>query len=233
MNTIEGYCWQSQLSEAAYAQNLSKDMSGENDESYIQALTNNGKGMSIEQAKTFANKYKVIDQYTDESSGFSGVVFEDTSGKIFMAIRGTEPTAFSTDWPTNIADIGSDGIAIEQGIAMYNWYQRLKTPVGSQALQYIYHKEESVLGVITKPASLEPTIVTVTESGDSEGGGLYGKSEIAVTGHSLGGHLAMIMSRIAPNLVKSVLTFNSPCFDTNYSFDWSTIPLQFEQGEIS
>jgi len=90
-------------------------------------------GMSLTQATSFADEYTVIDQYTDEASGFSGVVFEDTSGKIFMAIRGTEPTAISTDWPTNIADIGSDGIAIEQGIAMYNWYQRLKTPVGSQS----------------------------------------------------------------------------------------------------
>lgn len=92
-------------------------------------------GMSLTQAIAFANEYKAIVQYTDEASGFSGVVFEDTSGKVFMAIRGTEPTEFSTDWPTNIADIGSDGIAIEQGIVMYNWYQRLKTPVGSQALQ--------------------------------------------------------------------------------------------------
>ncbi|MGB3211769.1 MAG: calcium-binding protein [Desulforhopalus sp.] len=174
----------------------------------------------------FANKYAVVDQYTDPASGFSGTVFRDVSdNKIYMAIRGTEPTAFSTDWPTNIADIGSDGIAIDQAIAMYNWYQRLITPVGLQAIQYIYHKEESVLGVITKPALLAPTIVTVTGSGENEGGGLVGKSDVAVTGHSLGGHLAMIMSRIAPNLVKSTLTFNAPRFDTNLALDWSTIPF--------
>jgi hypothetical protein len=223
MATISDYFDQAQLSQAAYALNLEKDMFGADYPNYLERLVNGG--MSTEQANDFANKYKVIDLYTDPASGFSGVLFEDTSGKIFMAIRGTEPTAFSTDWPTNIADIGSDGIAIEQGIAMYNWYQRLKTPVGSQAIQYIYHKEESVLGVITKPASLEPTIVAVTASGEHEGGGLYGKSEIAVTGHSLGGHLAMIMSRLAPNLVTSVLTFNSPRFDTDFSFNWSTIPL--------
>jgi hypothetical protein len=56
-------------------------------------------------------------------------VFQDTSGQIFMAMRGTEPAEISTDWSTNIGDIGADGIAIEQGIAMYNWYQRLRSPV--------------------------------------------------------------------------------------------------------
>ena len=141
-----------------------------------------------------------------------------------MAIRGTEPTS-GLDWSTNIADIGSDGIAIDQGIALYNWYQRLITPVGSQTMQYSYIKEVSVAGVITEPASLEPTSVTVTGSGENRGGGLDGKSDIAVTGHSLGGHLAMIMSRIAPDLVTSTLTFNAPRFDTNLALDWSSIPL--------
>ena len=227
MATINDYFEQARLSEAAYASNLTKDMFGGgnpgNPSAYAKELIKSG--MSDTQAVDFSNKYKVVDQYTDPESGFSGTVFEDTSGKIFMTIRGTEPTAFTTDWPTNIADIGSDGIAIDQGIAMYNWYQRLITPVGSQAIQYIYHKEESILGVITKPASLEPTIVTITESGENEGGGLDGVTDFTVTGHSLGGHLAMIMSRIAPNLVTSTLTFNAPRFDTNLALDWSTIPF--------
>ncbi|MCB2218290.1 MAG: hypothetical protein KQH59_19705 [Desulfobulbaceae bacterium] len=222
MITIEDYFWQSQLSEAAYA-NLSTDMFGEDDSEYIIALKN--EGMSTEQARAFANKYTVVDQYTDPDSGFSGTVFQDTSGKVFIAMRGTQPSAVFTDWPTNIADIGSDGIAIDQGIAMYNWYQRLITPVGEEATQYIYHKEISFSGVIIQSAWLEETTVTVTSQGENEGGGLVGKSDIAVTGHSLGGHLAMIMSRIAPNLVTSTLTFNAPRFDTNLALDWSNIPF--------
>lgn len=159
-------------------------------------------GMSDTQAIAFANKYKVVDQYTDPESGFSGTVFQDTSGKIYMAIRGTEPTSGS-DWSTNIADIGSDGIAIDQAIAMYNWYQRLITPVGSTATQYIYHKETTtLLGEIDEPAWLEETSVVVSNTGENEGGGLVGESNVTTTGHSLGGHWAMIMNRIAPcNLV--------------------------------
>ena len=35
----------------------------------------------------------------------------------------------------------------------------------------------------------------------------------------------MMMSRIAPGLVPSVITYNAPGFDTNLAFDWSTISL--------
>ena len=227
MATISDYSEQAQLSQAAYASGLIKDMSGggnTGDPSDYADLLIDG-GMSETQAIDFANKYTVVDLYEDPESGFSGTVFQDTSGKVFMAMRGTQPTAYLTDWPTNIADIGSDGIAIDQGIAMYNWYQRLITPVGSEAVQFVYYKEISALGKIINPAWLECKKVTVEGTGENEGGGLVGKSDIAVTGHSLGGHLAMIMSRIAPDLVTSTLTFNAPRFDTNFALDWSVIPF--------
>ena len=107
-----------------------------------------------DQAIDFANKYKVIDQYTDPESGFSGTVFEDESGKLFMAMRGTEPFAFPpTDWSTNIADIGSDGIAIDQSIAMYNWYQRLDNTGGySRRFNMFTTRKRAYLGIITNPA---------------------------------------------------------------------------------
>lgn len=115
MATITEYFEQARLSEAAYSEELESGWIGGGTEQkpsrYALQLIDGG--MSKTQAIDFANEYKVIDQYTDSESGFSGTVFEDTSGKVFMAIRGTEPTAITTDWPTNIADIGSDGIAID------------------------------------------------------------------------------------------------------------------------
>jgi len=230
MATINDYFEQSQLSLAAYALDLTGGMSGSSPDSatYIAALK--VAGLTQTQAESFANQYKVIDQSTDPVSGFSGTVFKDASGKIFMAMRGTEnpftSVAGIVDWSANIANIGSDGIAINQGIAMYNWYQRLITPVKSTATQYIYHKETTnLLGQIDQPAYLEKTSVVVTDTGANAGGGLVGASNVAVTGHSLGGQLAMMMSRIAPGLVHSVTTYNAPGFDTNLAFDWSTISL--------
>jgi len=128
------------------------------------------------QAIAFANKYTVIDQYTDPVSGFSGTLFQDVSGKKkYLAMRGTEnpftSTAGIADWAENIANIGSDGIAINQGIAMYNWYQRLITPVGSKATQYIYHKETTnLLGQINQPAWLAFKLgVALERHGDHAG----------------------------------------------------------------
>ncbi len=217
MTTIKNYYWQAHLSEATYAQNLLKGMFGENDRAYMSALQAEGNGMSFEQAKEFANRYKVIDQYTDPESGFSGTVFEDVFGKTFIAIRGTEGLKDLGDWSTNIGDIGADGIAIDQAIAMYNWYLRLTTEVGQDVVQYKYIKETTVTNTeggyeIETPARLE----TLNELSTGNGG-LVGVYDVAVTGHSLGGHLAMIMSRIAPTITTSTLTYNSPRFDLNLS----------------
>ncbi|MGB3210182.1 MAG: hypothetical protein WBB19_05710 [Desulforhopalus sp.] len=226
MTTISEYFEQALLSEAAYAEGLEKNWIGGgvvgNPSQYARALIE--KSMSETQAIAFANKYKVVDQYTDPESGFSGTVFQDTSGKIFMAIRGTEGLTALGDWSTNFGDIGADGIAIEQGIAMYNWYQRLITSVvvdgtAVAVTQYEYHKETTVwLGQgqgeeILTPAYLEEKSVEVTKSGGLVNGA--GVFDFAVTGHSLGGHLAMIMSRIAPDSATSTLTYNAPGFDAN------------------
>jgi len=226
MATISEYFEQAQLSEAAYAAGLTKGMFGggteEDPSQYALQLMNEGNGMSLSQAITFANQYTVIDQYTDSLCGFSGTVFQDASGQIFMAMRGTEPLSIFKDWTTNIADIGADGIAIEQGLAMYNWYQQLTSSPGSTVTQYIYHKQTTNLfGGIDQPAWLEETSTVVPLSG----GGLVGVSAVSVTGHSLGGHLAMIMSRIAPDMVTSTLTYNAPRFDTSLAVDWSSIPV--------
>jgi hypothetical protein len=82
MTTISEYFDQAQLSEAAYSEGLQSGWFGGGTEQfpsdYALQLMDGGKGMSKTQAITFANKYKVIDQYTDPESGFSGTVFQET-----------------------------------------------------------------------------------------------------------------------------------------------------------
>lgn len=122
MAMISDYFEQAQLSQATYADGLQKDMFGggtpEKPSDYANLLIDGG--MSKSQAIDFANTYTVVEQYTDPTSGFSGTVFtrldENDIQQTYMAIRGTDGGPFSvpgfTDWSENIADIGSDGIAI-------------------------------------------------------------------------------------------------------------------------
>ena len=77
---------QSVLALAAYS-NLSAGIS---EDKYTDALEDGGDGMSAAQAAAFADRYTVVDQYTDPASGFSATVFEDAQGKRTLAIRGTQ-----------------------------------------------------------------------------------------------------------------------------------------------
>lgn len=100
-----------------------------------------------------------------------------------------------------VADVGADGIAIGQGLALFNWLQRLYAAPGSTVAQYSYN---SIFRMMTGS--------TATADGL-----LYGQvSPVSVTGDSLGGHLAMMMSRLAPNLVNAVYAYNAPGFDTPF-----------------
>jgi hypothetical protein len=151
---------------------------------------------SATQAVDFLTHWKVIDQIPNTSTGFSATVFErledgKPTGERIIAVRGTEgskivPGAF--DLATDLADVGADGIAINQAIDMYNWYLRMISPAGPEK-QYKYIKEEiDNYGNITIPASIVETAEPFT---NTEAGVPYSGSEPAtVVGHSLGGHLA-------------------------------------------
>ena len=193
---------QAQLSQAAYAENL---YSGMPDEDYQDALT--GRGMSPTQATIFAKQFKVAAQFADMFTGFSATVF-DRNGVKYFAIRGTEGLfsfASAADWLTNVNGIGDEGIAVDQGLALVNYLQRLYAPNGAPVVQYTYNS----------------TLKTIGTALGTGLGLLTGQPPLTVTGHSLGGHLAMIMGRAAPEIVSSVYTFNAPGFDTI----WSSIPF--------
>jgi RTX calcium-binding nonapeptide repeat (4 copies) len=208
MATITDYFTQAQLSLAAYALNLQPGMSNINQGDTYRALLVEA-GMSATQATEFAKKYSVIAQSPEnDPSGFSGTLFADTTGKVYVALRGTEGL-FSDDFIlTDLGDIAFDGIAIDQAIAMFNWLQRLKGLGGEQVVQYHFIEEFNDIetGELI-PAHLATTVTAAT-------GELHNSSApLSVAGHSLGGHLAMILSRLAPGLIDSVYTYNAPGFD--------------------
>ena len=84
MTTVVDYFKQSELTLASYA-----DLTfGNPDPQKLQDVD-----MSEIQALKFSTSWLVVSQYTDPSTGLSATVFQEvSSGKKYLAIRGTEPT---------------------------------------------------------------------------------------------------------------------------------------------
>ena len=224
MTTASSIYQSANVSSAAYA--YFYDIAGNlvaTNAQLIAALTNSDTGGKFTQAaaEEFVKNWKVVDQFTSPvpggvDTGFSATVFErldpatgQGTGKMYFAVRGSEGNF--TDWVnTNFGDIGADGIAIKQGIDMYNYYLRLTGTKDSLVPQYQYVESTVVQGPTgpeVMPARFE-RIFDATASGE-----LSSNPAITAVGHSLGGHLAMMLSRMTQS-VSSVTTFNAPGFDS-------------------
>jgi len=95
MATTQELYTQSLLAQAAYA-DLQAGRPDTN------ALQGGGDNMTLQQANDFAEKWTVVDQYTD-ASGVSATVFQEiAAGTKYLAIRGTTPT--------DVGDINADYI---------------------------------------------------------------------------------------------------------------------------
>ncbi|MBT3029756.1 MAG: hypothetical protein KME36_01440 [Candidatus Thiodiazotropha sp. (ex Lucina pensylvanica)] len=217
------------LSEASYADfRAAEQPDGSYRSSDVQtALINIGgennedKGFSLTQAADFVTHWRVAHHLPNTSTGFSATIFEslDNPGEYVFAMRGTEPTAqWGTDITlTDIADIGADGIALYQAVDLVNYYQKLITPAGGLAPQYEVYEgtlipPEGTDYVVT---GLQYRYLRAIDRVQGLGVIPYNSGPIDVTGHSLGGHLALIMSRLDPNRVGEVYTYNAPAFDTD------------------
>jgi len=204
MSTINDFSNGADLSLAAYA-TLRPGMVKAD---YINALMDNGDGMTDAQARDFATRYTVVDQYTDLASGFSATVFQDAQGKRSLAIRGT----------SDVMDVIEDsalavsGAAGRQIIAMYNYVQRLKGAKNESVAQLEW---DELNGSWVLNPSGATGLLDMPLSG-----------QIDVVGHSLGGHLAMAFGRLFLNDVAQIYTYNAPGFHDALSRDfWGSMEL--------
>jgi len=217
MTTLQEYYEQALLSRAGYALDLEVGDRGLSTymESYRLKLVSSG--LTETQAEQFINRYTILSSQENTASGFAATIFQDNeTGKIIFSMRGTEPRLISPvviDLATDFGDIGADGIAISQSIDLFNYYQNLtsfKDDVVRQ-YQYIDYREEwGINGLIKVPVA---PYITYTESIATEDGVLAFDESFNVVGHSLGGHLALAMQRLAADNVNAVYTFNAPGFD--------------------
>ncbi len=199
---ITNYYENAQLSLAAYALGLTPGM-GKDNPNYIQALKD--AGMVENQAIEFTSRYSVIHQYTDPATGFSATIFQKDTETV-IAFRGTElsfPDIYNTDLGDllNDASLALGGIAADQIISMYNYYQRLVHQPGEAVPQ---------LSKIVGDSGTHLYLDWVVGIG-------FGKQAemtwpLTVTGHSLGGHLGMAFGRLFNSNVKQLYTYNTPGF---------------------
>ncbi|MDB2705254.1 hypothetical protein N9Y67_01795, partial [Pseudomonadota bacterium] len=219
---VNNYFENAQLAQAAYAI-LDKDLVSDS-VNYIAKLKEDKANFSASQAAQFASQYSVIDDQQNTDDGFSATLFKDTAGTYTLAIRGTEPPpslgVIKDLFLTDFGDIGGDGIALKQAVDLFNYYQLLTTDTNSQAMQLEFYE-----GVNPAPPGIPSQILLDSGSVpkyrylkvvDTKDGLdlIPPEAQINVTGHSLGGHLALILSRLDPNHIDEVYTYNAPGFDT-------------------
>lgn len=130
------------------------------------------------------------------SSGFSVTVFEDNATlKKYVSFRGTEPSSIWEYWATDLNAVLYSGLAQSQTIAMVNWTLRAITPENAPVVQYA-QGASSADGVLI-------------DSGLGLGNGaLYNTGPVVVDGHSLGGHLATVFTRLFNDRVANTFTYN-------------------------
>jgi VCBS repeat-containing protein len=169
------------------------------------------------------------------------------TGQYVFAARGTETPILSNlpDWQADFVDIAGQGIALRQALDMYNYLQSLRTDSGgtyqaaylkiaqTQTDELSMSDAQSYLGIKNSLEGagywvVDGKVYTIALGNSADvltGDLIYGRRTQFVqlgngydaVGHSLGGHLAMILGRLDSTNVASVVTFNPPYFDPSTS----------------
>ena len=156
--------------------------------------------------------FSVNETKRNSASGFYGYIIENTkTGNLYCSIRGTDSlfgNPGAEDW-----GISTNGIAMKKFIEAYNFYIEETTPSGVTGYKIVMANE--------KPETIDNCIID-----NSNGNCYYLKSfigtnndissstQITMTGNSLGGHLAGLLSGL---IGEKAIVFNAPGYSTSVS----------------
>ena len=149
--------------------------------------------------------------------GFSASVFFDrAANRYILGIRGTDDALDVVE----DAAIGVRGYAGRQAASLYRYYRQLTTPPG-QRVNYSEFEVQTIAALITGVPVRALNSSTLTRLSLANDVGLPSLVDsnvsaipfgvpLIVTGHSLGGHLALLFGRMFPDVVDQIYTYNAP-----------------------
>ena len=206
------------LAQATYAKNL---VSGMTDTALVNALLdpqNGAPNVTQAQAEYFASKYKVIEQESNPNTGFSATLFQEikedgTLGEYHLATRGSAQfNPANPDWyAANLSNLNY-GMAYDQVADMLNFYLKLTHSGTVPQFKFTLVNElaEGQEGVPYVSGELLNYLVLI-EDGTANGFGISGlntSTQLSVSGHSLGGHLASAFTLLFPTVTSSTVNNN-------------------------
>ncbi len=201
MSQSETYFQNAELSQAAYA----NFESGNYDRAMVStALQVSGSGdFSSAQAEAFTDPnagFTVYHHLPDDATGFSATTFRNNAtGEITIAIRGTDEPI---DLVEDLLWVAQAGYSRNQIYSLYNYVQRLYTPANEAVAQWIE---------IANPNNGTTDPPEYALIGSAAGLGIIPpEARVNVTGHSLGGHLALAFARLFPERLEHAYVFNAP-----------------------
>lgn len=166
---------------------------------------------------------ELLHHQPNDPTGFSASVFFDRStNRNVLAIRGTEDLA---DIAEDFRRIGVQGYAGDQAVSLYRYYRKLTTAPG-QPVHYS-DSEVSMLNSMRVGTPITADVfsrvfsrsrlstelaadVGISSLDGSASSVLPRGAPLIVTGHSLGGHLALLFGRFFPDVTQHVYTYNAP-----------------------
>ncbi len=205
---IEALYFEALLAQAAYADGLEADMTAIELTEKLMAVS----GMTTVQAEYFASRYKVVAHQETTESGFSATVFQKISdGSFHFAMRGTD--SIVPDFTSANAQNLGYGMSLNQVADMLNFY--LASTGAGEIPQYefklVLHTDLAAGQKSFDPLNSAYRIVFVNKDPINVSGivGVDTSSQLSISGHSLGGHLASAFSLLLPQAVDYTTTFNS------------------------
>lgn len=177
-------------------------------------------GFSDAQAKRFQALHSISIPTFNDATSYSGsgltsfdvTIFQsrlvDDGGKLFISFRGTgqqDLDVTPNDLTSAVENIRVSA-AVSQIVQMYNWWQRVSTPVGTDVMQYQIAGPLLQLVRVADANSTGEIASLLAQAPDTK---------IHVTGSSLGGHLAMAFAGLFGDRIEQAVAFNAPGFGSS------------------